>query len=67
MPVKLLESVAVTVMTLLPGCRATPEVDHVDVPVQVPLPPALSDHVTEEMVELPDAVPAMSTVALAVE
>ena len=39
-------SVAVTVMTLSPGWRTTPDADHWVVPEQVPLPPALFDHVT---------------------
>src|SRR5690242_8501892 len=45
-PVLPAASLAVTVSTLAPGCRAMPLTDHGPVPVAVPLPPRSLLHVT---------------------
>ena len=51
------ESVAVIVIVLLPTCSGTLFADQEVVPVQVPLPPLLLDHVTGVKPILSDAVP----------
>jgi len=51
-------SFAVTVIVFNPAIRVMPVVQDV-VPVQVPLPPALEDHVTVVTPILSDAVPEM--------
>ncbi len=52
-------SAAVTVMTLTPLCRVIPDTDHDVVPIAVPLPPPLLDHVTRVTPTVSEAVPAM--------
>jgi hypothetical protein len=56
-------SVAVTVMTLIPLCRAIPDMDHVDqevVVIALPVAPVRFAQVTPVMPALPETVPAMS-------
>ena len=55
LPVKLFESVEVTVIMLLPVCKAIADADQLAVPVHTPLPPRLFDQATDVIEELPDA------------
>ena len=60
-------SVAVTVMTLVPTCKATDGIDHEVVPVAVPLPRRSLTHETELTLVSSLAVPLRAIVLLPVE
>src|SRR5438045_1745126 len=60
-------SLAVTVITFVPGCKATLGIDHEIVPVATPLPPLLFDQLTCDTATLSDAEPPSATAADVVE
>ena len=59
-------SVALIVIVFRPDCSAIAEQDQEFVPAHVPLPPALFDHVTDDIASPPDAVPPRLIVELLV-